>query len=177
MFLKINRLWRRLSARIFTTLARGGFKAFGARSILIPPLRIGGEERVSIGSGVFLGANSWIQYMEGDDSANDQVIRIGDDVSIAGHCTITSCREVVIEDGVLIARYVYISDHSHEFGSSEIPIKDQGVKGVAPVRIMKGAWLGQGERSEVFSEMYLHFAPVHGFELLGVVENIGEVIE
>ncbi|MEP4078160.1 acyltransferase [Haloferula sp.] len=82
--------------------------------------------------------------MDGGSPGEAEVITIGDKVSIAGHCTITACRKVVIEDEVLIARYVYISDHSHEFSSPNIPIKDQGIRDVAPVCIKQGAWLGQG---------------------------------
>jgi acetyltransferase-like isoleucine patch superfamily enzyme len=63
---------------------------------------------------------------------------------MAGFCTITATSSVVIEGGVLIARYVYISDHSHRHDGSTLPIKNQGLTKVAPVRIREGAWLGQG---------------------------------
>jgi len=38
---------------------------------------------------------------------------------------------------------VYISDHRHEFGDPVVPIADQGITGIRPVRIGDGAWLGQ----------------------------------
>ncbi|MEM1082943.1 MAG: acyltransferase [Verrucomicrobiota bacterium] len=144
MFLKFHRLWSRATARAFTALARGGFRAFGRKSVIVPPLRIGGEDRISVGSGVFIGSDSWLQHMDGGSPGDAEVIQIGDGASIAGHCTITACRSVVLEDNVLLARHVYISDHSHEFCDPHTPIKDQGITGVAPVRIKQGAWLGQG---------------------------------
>lgn len=51
---------------------------------------------------------------------------------------------MVIEPNVLIARYVYISDHTHAYQSGDRAIKDQGITKVSPVRICEGAWLGQG---------------------------------
>lgn len=42
-----------------------------------------------------------------------------------------------------MARYVYISDHSHAHASVKEAIKDQGIAKVSPVRICEGAWLGQ----------------------------------
>lgn len=144
MFLNLYRLWSRLSARCFTVLARGGFAELGPRSVLMPPIRVGGEERVAIGSGVFLGSDSWLQIVDGGQPTDTVVIRIGNNVSFSGHCSITACRSVIIEDGVLIARYVHISDHGHEFSSPDVPIKDQGIRGCAPVKIKQGAWLGQG---------------------------------
>ena len=42
-----------------------------------------------------------------------------------------------------LARGVYISDHTHGFDDPDIPIRDQPLARVAPVRIGRGAWLGQ----------------------------------
>ena len=52
-------------------------------------------------------------------------------------------QSVIIEEGVGIARGVYISDHSHGFKDPTRFIRDQGVDRIAPVRIGRGAWLGE----------------------------------
>lgn len=70
-------------------------------------------------------------------------IRIGDRVSISGYCTITAISSVIVEESVLMARYVYISDHSHSVRDPDRPILAQGVTPPEPVLIKSGAWLGQ----------------------------------
>jgi len=70
------------------------------------------------------------------------VIEIGDETAIAGFCTITAVQSVTVEPKVLMARYVYISDHSHAHRSVGHAVKDQGIAKVSAVRICEGAWLG-----------------------------------
>lgn len=74
----------------------------------------------------------------------EPLIKIGNQCSIAGACTITAAQSVTIESKVLMARNVYISDHTHAHDSRKVPILDQGIAGIKPVRICEGAWLGQG---------------------------------
>jgi acetyltransferase-like isoleucine patch superfamily enzyme len=50
---------------------------------------------------------------------------------------------VRLEENVLIARNVYISDHIHNFDTPGLPVMAQGVGKVLPVTIGRGAWLGQ----------------------------------
>jgi acyl-[acyl carrier protein]--UDP-N-acetylglucosamine O-acyltransferase len=129
--------WR---GRLFSCMTRGAFHRFGITSIILLPVRLNRPERMEIGEDVFVGANSWLHALEDGD---DPVIRIGDGTCLAGDCVISAAREVVIEDHVLIARNVYIADHSHRFTDREKPILQQGVDKIAPVRIGRGAWLGQ----------------------------------
>ncbi len=62
---------------------------------------------------------------------------------MAGSCVISAVRGVVIEEDVLFARNVYVSDHIHKYEDRDKPILDQGVDKIAPVLIQRGAWLGQ----------------------------------
>ncbi|QKJ21251.1 acyltransferase [Microbacterium hominis] len=57
--------------------------------------------------------------------------------------SISAVRSVVIEEAVGIAAGVYISDHSHSFDRPDVPIRDQPITEARPVRIGRGAWLGQ----------------------------------
>lgn len=142
-FLKAHRWWLRAKSKAFTFLCRGDFRQLGPRSSLALPIRLHGTEHIEIGTRVFVGPNSWLEVIAPDEPRSQPAIRLGGGVSIAGFCTITSRRSVVIEANVLIARYAYISDHSHAHAAHDRPIKDQGVTDVAPVRIREGAWLGQ----------------------------------
>jgi acetyltransferase-like isoleucine patch superfamily enzyme len=143
MFAVLYRLFVRIRAKLLTLLLRPSFYSVGRQSVLSPPIRLDGEGRIKVGHGVFIGPNSWLQVMAGQTGVTDPAITIGDEVSIVGSCTITAVERVVVESGVLMAGNVYISDHTHVHSSRVIPVKDQGVTNVAPVRICEGAWLGQ----------------------------------
>lgn len=138
------RTWTRLRDRMFTWGARRAFHRLGAGSLLELPIRLWGEAHIDIGADVFIGSQCWLQVISADEPVGDPVISIGDGTSISGFCTVTAARSVVIEPRVLMARYVYISDHTHAYEARETAIKDQGITGVAPVRVREGAWLGQG---------------------------------
>jgi acetyltransferase-like isoleucine patch superfamily enzyme len=132
----------RLKSKLFSVLVSGAFAKFGKRAVLMTPIRLSGEERIAIGNGVFIGPASWLQTLpDGGDHA--VAISIGDGTSIAGSCVISAVRGVVIEEDVLFARNVYISDHIHKYQDFDKPILDQGVDKIAPVLIRRGAWLGQ----------------------------------
>ena len=143
MFIQLYSLWIRARSKLFTLSCRNNFYRIGRGTVLLPPIRLGGVQFIEIGDNVFIGANSWIQVLQSPPQRSRPVITIGDNTSIVGSCTLTAAQSVVIEKRVLMAGNVYISDHTHEHRSREIAIKDQGVTGVAPVRICEGAWLGQ----------------------------------
>jgi acetyltransferase-like isoleucine patch superfamily enzyme len=141
-FLSVYRNWSRLVAKCFSLLISGAFAHFGRRTVLMHPVRLGGEDRISIGDGVYIGAGSWLQTLP-DGSNNSVAIGIGDGVSIAGACVISAVRSVRLEEEVLLARNVYISDHIHRYTDTEKSILRQGVDKIQPVLIRRGAWLGQ----------------------------------
>lgn len=132
----------RIQSKIFSVLISGSFAQFGKKTVVMNPIRVSGEERIAIGSGVFIGPGSWLQALSGGDN-NAVAIKIGNGTSIAGYCVISAVRSVVLEEDVLLARNVYISDHIHKYDQNEKPILAQGVDKVAAVTIRRGAWLGQ----------------------------------
>jgi lipopolysaccharide O-acetyltransferase len=109
--------------------------------VIQPPVRLQGEERIAIGRGVFVGAGSWLQVLDGCDSR--VAIAIGDGVSIAGGCVISSAQSVSLGREVLLARNVYIADHQHAFGDPDRAVLAQGIERIEPVEIGDGAWLGE----------------------------------
>lgn len=106
------------------------------------PIRLGGEERIAIGNQVFIGSGSWLQTLPDGDNQSI-AISIGSGTSVAGACVISAVRQVVLEENVLLARNVYISDHSHRYTQTDMPILAQGLDNIEPVLIRQGAWLGQ----------------------------------
>ena len=142
-FLPLLQLAGRAQARLFTLLVRASFSAIGPRSTLVPPVRLGGTDRIRIGRDVFIGPNSWLQAFTSSTEGGEPLLQIHDSSSLSGFCTITAAESVILERGVLVARYVYISDHTHRYDCRDQPVKEQGICGIQPVRICEGAWLGQ----------------------------------
>ena len=140
--LALYRLSIRLRSKIFSLLISGAFADFGSKTVLMYPIRLNGEERIAIGDSVFIGPGSWLQTLP--DAENKSVaISIGKGSSCAGACVISAVRSVVLEDNVLLARNIYISDHIHKYTELDKPVLAQGMDKVEPVLIKRGAWLGQ----------------------------------
>ena len=135
------RLLVRARSKAFSLLSAGAFESFGARSVLQPPLRLGGEHRIAVGSDVFVGAGAWLQVLPGPKG--DGRIEIGDGTSLAGGCVLSSALHVRLGQRVLFARNVYVADHRHAFADGTRAVLDQGIEQVEPVTIGDGAWLGE----------------------------------
>lgn len=139
--LRLYRLARRARAKCFSLACGGAFASFGRGTVIEPPVRISGERRIALGSGVYVGEGSWLQALDG--FGDEVAISIGDGTSIAGSCVLSAARSVTLGKNVLLARNVYVADHSHAFGDLSAPVLAQGVDEIAPVLIDDGAWLGQ----------------------------------
>ena len=73
-------------------------------------------------------------------------ILIGNNVNIQSDCHISAINLVVIEDNVLIASFVYISDHAHgdcKYGELSIPPIERDLYSKGGVRIGKNTWIGE----------------------------------
>lgn len=127
--------------KAFSVAVRRSFARLGSRTVIALPVRLSGEERIVLGSDVYVGAGCWLQVL--GDAAHQPAIEVGDRTSIAGSCTLSAARRVRLGRAVLLARGVYIADHDHAYADSARPVLDQGLKGIAPVEIGDGAWLGQ----------------------------------
>ena len=144
LFLFCYRTFRRLKCKCFSVLASGAFASFGKNTILMLPVRISGETRIALGDRVFIGAGSWLQTLSGGSHHSQSVaISIGSGTSIAGRCVISAAQSVILEEDVLIASNVYISDHIHKYTEAGTPVLAQGIDKIRPVLIKRGAWLGQ----------------------------------
>ena len=119
------------------------FKAFGPASrIAFPPGDVYGEEWIRIGDRTLIGTHVTLAVgMPGEQFASsDTIIDIGDRCSLGRGTAIVARKQVVIEDDVMIAPHVYITDHSHSYADVRFPIWQQWPT-EAPVRIGAGSWL------------------------------------
>jgi acetyltransferase-like isoleucine patch superfamily enzyme len=142
LFLMGYRFSIRLRCKLFSLLVSGAFARFGRKTVLMYPVRLNGEDRIAIDEHVFIGPGSWLQTLP--DGGNLSIaISIGKGCSFAGATVISAARSVILEENVLLARNVYISDHIHKYSDIDIPIMAQGLDKIGPVLIKRGAWLGQ----------------------------------
>lgn len=117
-----------------------GLKKLGSRSCIYKPLQIDHANTISIGTKVFVGHNSWLMGSETQDSKG---LIIKDNTIIGHFAHIIAYREVIIENDVLLADKVFISDCSHNYKGADIPIQNQGISFIKPVLIGEGSWLGE----------------------------------
>ena len=71
-------------------------------------------------------------------------ISIGNGCAIGNWNEIYSTKSIIIEDYVLTADRVYISDNLHGYIDIKSPIIEQPIKQISTVRIGEGSWLGVG---------------------------------
>lgn len=140
-FVGAYRLRARAWAKLFSLLSAGAFHSFGAHSVIEPPVRLGGERWIDVGAGVFVGAGSWLQVLDGP--RRSPAIVLGDGTSIVGGCVISAAQSVVLGRKVLVARNAYLADHMHAFDETTRAVLDQGIDRVAPIVVGDGAWLGE----------------------------------
>lgn len=124
----------------FSRVAAPGFHSFGTGTRILLPFRVGNPDLIAIGSHVLVGPGSWLMTPSRENPG--PLIELHDRVRI-NQTSITAVLGVVVEEEVDIARGCYISDHSHGFADPGVPIRDQPLDRIAPVRIGRGAWLGQ----------------------------------
>jgi acetyltransferase-like isoleucine patch superfamily enzyme len=116
------------------------------------PTDIRNKKFMRVGSGLTIGKGCRIEVETSHwESLNrEPCLIIGENVRMNDYCHITSGESVIIEDNVLIASRVYISDLSHgAYGKNNIhhsPLiipNDRPFVGY-PVVIKQNVWLGEG---------------------------------
>lgn len=113
-------------------------------------------ELMTIGDDVKLGPNSelkcntrypggWMRHPQGEHVSQTftPVLTIGNRVTATASLQIIAFESVVIEDDVMFAANVFVADGTHASETAEIPYKYQGVGTTGPVKIGRGAWIGQ----------------------------------
>jgi len=131
------------------------FGTAGPGLVLQTPYEVRNTDRMHLGRDVRIGPHSvlkvtttypgsWMAHPDGDHIVQsfDPRLEIGDRVSATSNLHVVVYDRVTIEDDVLIASNVYISDGGHALTRGDRPYKYQGVDGVAPIVIGRGSWVG-----------------------------------
>ena len=111
------------------------------RTIVFFSVRVQGKKYISIGRNSVIQRGGWLLAIKIDDT--DPMLEIGDNCAIGDYCHITAVRKVKLEDDVLLANNVYISDNLHGYENIKIPIINQEVIYKKEVIIGSGSWIGE----------------------------------
>jgi acetyltransferase-like isoleucine patch superfamily enzyme len=133
----------RLRTRLFTWIIKPLFGDCGSCVRICPPFRFANLQQVKIGRDVVVNRDSWIGVVSDRGDERSIKLSIGSGCAIGMGATISAASSIVLEDDVLLARNVYISDHGHAFKDVTQAIKNQGITSSSAVRIGRGTWLGQ----------------------------------
>lgn len=123
-------------------LVRGRVGSLGKGCTIHPPSVLYNPKVIAIGAGTVIREHAWLNggRAEGDKIA----LSIGEGCYFGRFSQVNASVGVVIEDRVLIADRVFISDIDHEYRKPGIPIIEQGVRSKGPVRLKTGCWIGAG---------------------------------
>src|SRR5574344_1436086 len=106
------------------------------------PLRANYKQNIFLDNNVSIHHKSWIEAnpLTGEDICRI-VIKAGTTIGDYNHIYATN--EIYIEENVLTANFVYISDNAHGYENIVTPIKQQPIIQKKKVRIGEGSWLGE----------------------------------
>ena len=138
----ISKIFRKLFIYAYTFFLRRKIGMAGKGLWIKFPCSIYSPEKVAFGKNVYLKEHVHLNCIAGAES--EVALYIGDNVTIGRFCHINAYQSVIMEDDVLIADRVFISDVSHEFRQKDISIMFQGHDTPRPVRLKKGCWIGVG---------------------------------
>lgn len=134
--------------KLFNRNIRTLFKSCGEKLQISPPLIYMGLNNVSIGNNFIARERLKLRtfnYWEGKTYTPSIVI--GNNVNIETDCHISAINQVSIGNNVLIASFVYISDHTHgNVNDLEVPLLpplQRPLYSKGPVIIEDDVWLGE----------------------------------
>ena len=97
-------------------------------------------ENIKVGDKVYIGYQTWLAATPHVSSAPELII--GDGSSIGRWNQLYSTTSIIVEEKVLTADRVFISDSWHDWMDIHVPIMEQPVKSKGGMRIGAGTWIG-----------------------------------
>lgn len=131
----------RLYKLFYYVLNARRFRYLDIKALVRRSVRVTGKQFISIGGGTIIQRQGWIGAWHVLES--HPVLDISTNCAIGDFCHISAIKSVVIEDSVLIANNVYISDNLHEYRDITTPIIRQPIILKGPVRVGQGSWIGE----------------------------------
>jgi acetyltransferase-like isoleucine patch superfamily enzyme len=113
------------------------FDRFGNRSVIVPPARIEGANRISIGDGVLIHEHAWLMARGGP-------LVIGDRSVLNRFVKVVVFGGITMGEGVIIGDHAYLSDVEYEPGHADVPPEHRPLTQPQPVVLGPYAALGVG---------------------------------
>lgn len=142
MMIKIASLIRSVRFLMYTYSVKGSFLKWGKGSYIEPFAKIFGHGSIKVGEKVHICAQVWLNAKK--LAGSKPSLQIGDNTYIGRFSQINAWQDVIIEDHVLIADRVFITDSDHNFEDINTPVILQGDRFKGAVRLKQGCWLGIG---------------------------------
>ncbi|MDP9268920.1 MAG: acyltransferase [Acidobacteriota bacterium] len=136
-------MFSRVMTLLYSWMIGRRVASWGKRSRIRPPATVVGPGGIQVGDNVLIREYSWLNS-KGRRSDGGPSLVIGSGTYIGRFAHINAWQQVVLEDHVLIADRVYISDADHNFGDRDLPIVQQGDSFKGAVLLRSGCWIGIG---------------------------------
>ena len=121
------------------------FDGFGRKVSIDPSCEIHRfyAHKIRIGDLVILDQEVWLNVPVISPSPDPAMV-IGKGCSIGRRSVISARNRICLENDVLLAPAVYITDHNHEYSDVNAPIAGQGTTPGGTIVIERNCWLGYG---------------------------------
>lgn len=134
-------------AKIYTFLLKGKFAYFGKGSVIKPFLNANNLNYIFIGDNVNIGSFSWVSVSTDfaghkAESTNKIRLKIGNNTDVGNNAFIVANNQVEIGEDVIMAPYVYISDHIHSYEDVNKSLHEQPLSQNGYVLIGNNVFLG-----------------------------------
>lgn len=134
---------RRFFNIVYTYICYGrSLKHIGKSVIIRSPLQIKQKKRISIFDYTTIGYKVWLGATP-STSFDSCFLEIGSRCSIGNFNHIYATKCIIIEDSVLTADKVYISDNIHGYEDVSKPVIEQKIIQKNKVVIGSGSWIGE----------------------------------
>jgi acetyltransferase-like isoleucine patch superfamily enzyme len=134
-------------SKIYTFLIKYSFQSFGNKSIIKPFLNLSHPEYIKIGQDVNIGNSCRITVSTDfcgilTKSKTKTKIKIGNHVDIGNNSFISANNNIEIGNHVIMAPFVFITDHNHGFSNLHKNLHQQPLTENGFVKIEDNVFLG-----------------------------------
>jgi acetyltransferase-like isoleucine patch superfamily enzyme len=117
------------------------FKKFGKAVRIVYPLRIIGSKYISFDSNVTIQYGSFIVAIKNGDF--NPSLEINSGALIGNYSHIVCSKRILIQENVLTADKVFITDNIHDYRNIDFPIHEQKLLQLSEVKIGENSWIGE----------------------------------
>ncbi len=146
--LELGQILKGYRTILYTLWIRNFVGDLGDGSSILSPCRFwgGGNKNIQIGDNTIIQAHCilgcWVKYA---DQFYTPSIIIGDNCNIGEYMHISAIDKIIIGDGLLTGRFVYIGDNAHgglSWEEASIPPAIRTLKSKGEIKIGNNVWIG-----------------------------------